>query len=150
MTFVYFDFVKEKWSVLNDMWDDTVIGLDEEVFLVRGEDKGVTCKTKYENLRRDDRCVINNSNPSQQQQPHPARRSSRMQPSLRLTVYRRTKVIVNPYLLNLQSSESSQGAEKTIPGTNTWSLKLNRCYISKLSQTGSGASDTRDTTSDMM
>jgi hypothetical protein len=36
------------------VWDEIAIGLEEEGFLVRGEDKRVTCyKTKWENLRRD-------------------------------------------------------------------------------------------------
>jgi hypothetical protein len=38
------------------VWDEIAIGvegLEEESFLVRGEDKRVTCnKTKWENLRR--------------------------------------------------------------------------------------------------
>lgn len=52
--------MKAKWTVLNDnktskkqVWDEIATDLDEEGFLVRGEDKGVTCKTKWENLRRD-------------------------------------------------------------------------------------------------
>ena len=40
------------------MWDEIAIGLDEKGFQVRGEDKGVTCKTKWENLRRDYRSFI--------------------------------------------------------------------------------------------
>ncbi|KZS05638.1 Uncharacterized protein APZ42_031116 [Daphnia magna] len=64
-TELFLNLVKEKWVVLKDsktskkqVWDDIAIGLDEEGFLVRGEDKGVTCKTKWENLRRDYRCYI--------------------------------------------------------------------------------------------
>jgi hypothetical protein len=36
------------------VWDEITIGLDEEGFFVRG----VTCKTKWENLRRDYRKLL--------------------------------------------------------------------------------------------
>uniref|UniRef100_A0A0P6A0M9 Uncharacterized protein n=1 Tax=Daphnia magna TaxID=35525 RepID=A0A0P6A0M9_9CRUS len=47
-------------------------------------------------LSKGGRNIIDSCNPSQQQQPHKARRSSRMQPSLRLTVYDQSKNYCNP------------------------------------------------------
>lgn len=57
--------LKEKWESLNDsktskkqIWDLIAKGLEEAGFIVRGEDKGQTCKTKWENLRKDYRSYI--------------------------------------------------------------------------------------------
>ncbi|KAK4017038.1 hypothetical protein OUZ56_031994 [Daphnia magna] len=63
--------LKEKWSLLIDnktnkkqIWNDIATGLSEQGYLVRGEDKGASCRTKWENLRKDYRTYISKFNQS--------------------------------------------------------------------------------------
>lgn len=57
--------MKEKWESINDsksskkqIWDVIANELEEAGFCVRGDYKGQTCKTKWENLRKDYRSYI--------------------------------------------------------------------------------------------
>ncbi|KAK4009167.1 hypothetical protein OUZ56_018251 [Daphnia magna] len=63
--------LKEKWSLLiedrtnkKQIWNDIATGLSKQGFLVRGEDKGATCRTKWENLRKYYRTYVSKFNQS--------------------------------------------------------------------------------------
>ncbi|KAK4005686.1 hypothetical protein OUZ56_010728 [Daphnia magna] len=56
--------LEDNWESLNDsktsknqIWKQIADGL-EEVFIVRGQDKGNTCKTKWENMRKEYRSYL--------------------------------------------------------------------------------------------
>ncbi len=56
--------LEDNWESLNDsktskkqIWNKIADGL-EEVFIVRGEDKGRTCQTKWENMRKEYRAYL--------------------------------------------------------------------------------------------
>ena len=64
-TFIILDLLKEKWSLFIDnktnkklIWNDIATGLSEQGFLLRGVDKGATCRIKWENLRKDYKAYI--------------------------------------------------------------------------------------------
>ena len=56
--------LEDNWESLNDsktrskeIWNTIADGLGE-VFIVRGEDKGRTCQTKWENMRKEYRAYL--------------------------------------------------------------------------------------------